>query len=215
MEMALCVFAEKGFDASSIREIADLAKANSALIQYHFGGKEGLYRESLRHAFHCSPHKILTFTPPPNPSEPDAREKGIQGIRTFIAVTLEDFLTCHGKGLHMATEVEQAAMTVWSREMQEPRPSMESFIMETIQPYLNYLNGCISAIRPDLDDEHRFRMSFSIQSQILFLHRDMEMIRLIRGQAYTAPDLQSLVDHVTDFSLRGLGVSEAFPAQGA
>jgi AcrR family transcriptional regulator len=37
------LFAEKGFSAVSIREIASVAKVNSSLISYYFGGKQGLY----------------------------------------------------------------------------------------------------------------------------------------------------------------------------
>lgn len=39
---ALQLFGSKGFDATSTREIAALAKANIGSIAYHFGGKEGL-----------------------------------------------------------------------------------------------------------------------------------------------------------------------------
>lgn len=39
---ALKLFGEKGFDATSTREVAAEAKANIGSIAYHFGGKEGL-----------------------------------------------------------------------------------------------------------------------------------------------------------------------------
>ncbi|EKF19230.1 CerR family C-terminal domain-containing protein [Nitratireductor pacificus] len=39
---ALKLFGEKGFEATTTREIATRAKANIGSISYHFGGKEGL-----------------------------------------------------------------------------------------------------------------------------------------------------------------------------
>ena len=215
MDAALLVFADKGFDGSSIREIAELAKANSALIQYHFGGKEGLYKESLRYAFQCAPHQVLSLPKPPEPTELGAREQAIELLRAFITGAIEDFLTCHGKGVRMSLELERAAMTLWNREMQDTRPSMEAFILETVQPFNDYLTGCLKAIRPDFGKETSLLMTISIQSQLLFLHKNPGLIRLIRGTPYQPSDLESLAAHITAFSLRGLGVQEAFISQGA
>jgi AcrR family transcriptional regulator len=38
---ALQLFGSKGFDATSTREIAGMAKANIGSIAYHFAGREG------------------------------------------------------------------------------------------------------------------------------------------------------------------------------
>ncbi|SDF73547.1 CerR family C-terminal domain-containing protein [Sporolituus thermophilus] len=51
IEVATALFAEKGFAAVSIREVAKAAGVNSALIAYYFGNKEGLYRELLETHF--------------------------------------------------------------------------------------------------------------------------------------------------------------------
>ena len=45
------LFAERGYEATSIRAIVAKARVNQAAINYHFAGKDGLYREVLRAAF--------------------------------------------------------------------------------------------------------------------------------------------------------------------
>src|ERR1700747_695989 len=58
MKAAERLFAEKGYDGTSVRAIVAKARVNQAAINYHFGGKDGLYREVLRAAF-----RALTETP--------------------------------------------------------------------------------------------------------------------------------------------------------
>lgn len=47
LESATEVFVEKGFSGARVEEIARRAKANKAMIYYHFGSKEGLYKAVL------------------------------------------------------------------------------------------------------------------------------------------------------------------------
>ena len=39
------LFADRGYEETSIRAIVAKARVNQAAINYHFGGKDGLYRE--------------------------------------------------------------------------------------------------------------------------------------------------------------------------
>ncbi|MDH7478756.1 MAG: TetR/AcrR family transcriptional regulator [Syntrophomonadaceae bacterium] len=50
LETAEALFASRGFEGVSIREIADQAKVNSAMIYYYFGNKTGLYRGIIEKA---------------------------------------------------------------------------------------------------------------------------------------------------------------------
>ena len=43
VEVGRAVFAEKGFEAASVEEIADRAGISKPVVYEHFGGKEGLY----------------------------------------------------------------------------------------------------------------------------------------------------------------------------
>jgi len=49
--VATPLFAEKGFNGVSVREIAGYASVNVSMISYYFGGKEGLYAAVLNEQF--------------------------------------------------------------------------------------------------------------------------------------------------------------------
>jgi TetR/AcrR family transcriptional regulator, regulator of cefoperazone and chloramphenicol sensitivity len=50
LEAAGHVFAEKGFERSTAKEISERARTNTAAVNYHFGGIEGLYEAVLEEA---------------------------------------------------------------------------------------------------------------------------------------------------------------------
>src|SRR5579885_2465266 len=41
------LFAERGYEGTSVKELAQEASVNVSLVSYHFGGKEGLFRSGL------------------------------------------------------------------------------------------------------------------------------------------------------------------------
>jgi len=51
LDAGLEVFAAEGFDGATVEKIARRAKVNKAMISYHFGGKQGLYKAILRANF--------------------------------------------------------------------------------------------------------------------------------------------------------------------
>ncbi len=48
LEAAAKLFSRLGVDRTSTREISKESKSNISLISYHFGGKEGLYKEVIK-----------------------------------------------------------------------------------------------------------------------------------------------------------------------
>ena len=79
---ALQIFAEKGFDGSTTREIATSAGVNHGLIPYYFGGKPKLWREAVDRAFSTLDATLDTVVS--DPSVTDVRERTGLLIRSYV-----------------------------------------------------------------------------------------------------------------------------------
>jgi len=69
LEVAGPIFADRGYQAATIREICGEAGANVAAVNYHFGDKLGLYTEVLQQSVRAAQVKavqnVLDQTAPP------------------------------------------------------------------------------------------------------------------------------------------------------
>ncbi|MTB88620.1 TetR/AcrR family transcriptional regulator [Aeromicrobium senzhongii] len=76
------LFAERGYDATSTRAIAEAVGLNIATVAYHVGGKSDLYREVMREAHIAqrdSVEQALT-TLPDTESTPEAARAGLHAF---------------------------------------------------------------------------------------------------------------------------------------
>ena len=202
LEAAIFCFAEKGFDGTGIRDIALRAKANSALVQYHFGGKTGLYAEVLRYIFTHDP--VIVPELPADTSGPEAKAMAARSLGELVANLLQETLHCAGQ-----TEVDKAAMVLLNRELQAPREDMVGLIMEHLRPYVDHVRGCLRILRPDLGAGEAMDFTISILGQMHHMHEDLAMVRLIRDEPDYPQDLQALSRHILRFCLHGLALPEA------
>lgn len=204
LEAAILCFAEKGFDATGIREIARRANANSALVQYHFGGKTGLYAEALKHIFTSRPH--MASLPPIDAGDPEARRMAIQALGDSVEGLMNELM-----GTTSGTELALASHLMVTRELQSPRQDVADLILEHVRPIMDHTLACIRILRPDLDRLRALEYVNSILGQVVHLHHNLKLIRLLRGEPDYPRDLRTVARHITEFSLRGLAVPEAFP----
>lgn len=87
------IFSEKGFDGSTVKEIADHAGVNISLISYHFNGKEGLLRKCVEKFGETrlrESEKILTT---PDTKE-DLKAKMKFWAQQFLLCQVEDDQIC-------------------------------------------------------------------------------------------------------------------------
>jgi AcrR family transcriptional regulator len=205
LEVAILCFAEKGFDATGIREIAQKARANSALVHYYFGGKTGLYAEALRYIFSCRPiNKVVNV--PVSASHPNARAEATQMLRVIINNLLHELMTCNGD-----STLDRASLLLVTRELQNPREDVAQLILDHMRPFYDNVWGCIKILRPDLDWLTAIDYIHSIIGQVTHLRNYITLIRLFRNDPAYPSDLAAVSHHITEFSLRGIGSSETLP----
>lgn len=191
------VFAERGFEHATIREISRRAKANIASVNYHFGGKEGLYAEvfayGARRALATYPPD-LGLGPKPTPEEQ---------LHAFIYSFLCRFLKDDQRdGWHI---------TLCAREMVQPTIALDRVVEEIIRPLSERLTVIVRLLLPvgTPSDEAR-RCALSVVGQCLFYHHSRHVIERLYGpQRHTDGELRRLADHITTFSLTALHARRA------
>jgi AcrR family transcriptional regulator len=77
------LFAEHGFDAVTVEDVAARAGVNKALVSYHFGGKRGLYVSVLQSGFAAMADRLLAI------------ESRAGGAREALHGFFEAFLAVH------------------------------------------------------------------------------------------------------------------------
>ena len=111
LDAAEVLFARKGYEAVSIREIAGDADVNIAAVNYHFQGKANLYREVLRRRLAPKREKLLAALAEVEAA--DVSQPRLEMlIRAFVGTHLRDALA-NPYGIH--------GLHLMSREMSEPR----------------------------------------------------------------------------------------------
>jgi len=215
MEAALLAFADKGFDGVGVREIAQKAKANPAMIAYHFGSKEGLYEASLKW-FAADFFQWLQDIPiAPDPCAPDARDSALLGLKSFIRELFENLISSSHKKFRMSELLQRAAQKLWTQEMAKPRTGLADLFLEHTRKSADHIIACASILRPELSKTELEATVASIQGPILFFYRSFDVTQTVRGVPYTEDDLKKISQHFIDFSLRGLGIPCVFSNEGA
>lgn len=87
MDKALEVFAEKGFDTASVRDIAQRAEVNVAMISYYFGSKEKLLEAIFMNHTASMKQKIESII---HSRTYDPMEKVDLLIDTYVTVIIEN-----------------------------------------------------------------------------------------------------------------------------
>ncbi|MBI1752788.1 MAG: helix-turn-helix transcriptional regulator [Acidobacteria bacterium] len=217
LKASIRIFAEKGFEGASIREIADAAGVNSSLISFHFGGKAGLHAAALHLAARMARHTAKTLPIPPLPAGPFAGKsamlrQAVTALRAYIHEFIRISLHLHSSlPPEKDPQLERSVLVLIAKTMIYPPEQSMDNLLEAVQPHIDYLHRCLRVLRSELDHDGLVRMGMSIHAQLLFFlcHQDI-LARLLNEPPCHEDDLPRLVTHFLRFNLNGLGIPEEF-----
>ncbi|MBL0210470.1 MAG: TetR family transcriptional regulator [Holophagaceae bacterium] len=201
VEAATLLFAEKGFDGVGLREIALKAQANSAMVGYHFGGKEGLYLAVLRAGFERCPSQVSQLAPIPPPGHPSAKQMALKGIQDHIRVFVDQLL------MSDCDPLMKASSALLMRELAVGGPFLEELNRDFMLPYFTHLRDCVRVLRPDWGETETLYAMAAIHGSAMIYKFIPAIIKLNAGGAFP-PDPAGLARFLADHTLRALGVAQ-------
>lgn len=184
------IFAERGFDGTTIRDICQRAGANIAAVNYYFGDKQRLYIEAVIQAHRWRMEQF----PLPTWSEDTPAE-----------TKLADFITTFVRRVRSGPEGTWHAKLMM-REMAHPTAACAELVQSSIRPQFEILLHILRELLPaDATREEVRLTAFSIVGQCLFYHFADPVIRnLLSADEYGSLDIQLLSRHITEFTLASI-----------
>ncbi|WP_084196826.1 CerR family C-terminal domain-containing protein [Solimonas soli] len=189
LDAATAVFVEQGYDLARVRDIAERAGANVAAINYHFGGKEALYLEVLRHQ---AGERIERY-----PFADAAQLAGAeQALRAAVTALLSRFL---------AEDQRAFVAKLLMRELLSPTPALRTLVADVIAPQFRQLSAIVARLLgPKADTETVTRCTLSIVSQCMFYLFARPLVEQLAPHSYDSGGPALLATHIAQFSLAAL-----------
>lgn len=184
------IFAERGFDGTTVRDICQRAGANIAAVNYYFGDKQRLYIEAVvrAHRWRMEQARLPEWQP-----DTPSKTKLADFIATFVRrVRTGPEGTWHSR--------------LMMRELANPTDACAELAQSSIRPQFEILQEILRELLPSDTPPQQLRLTaFSIVGQCLFYHFADPVIRnLISADEYTSLDIDRLAKHITNFTLASI-----------
>jgi len=201
------LFAERGYHATTARDIARRARVNLAAGHYHYGSKKELYLEVLREQFATIRLQLERRGGTRPADEIDRLDRGELAHVLFARIkVMLDMLIGPPPGLHGA---------LMQREMTDPSQALPMIVAEFIDPMMRETERIVSRLVPDLGRREIEHCAFSIVAQAVFYRFAMPGILHRKGwKAYPPGFGAELARHIAKFSLGGMERSVAQRSSG-
>ena len=198
LEVAEMLFAQKGYDAVSVREITTAARCNLAAVNYHFGNKKALYLNVFRELWMSRAQRILACF----------EENLADHDKTSPAVVIQSLAEALIKG-PLTDEERLCHFQLMIREMTKPTEAFEIVTQETMKPSLVRLGQLLHPyLKENMDEERTLLNILSIIAMVIYFNFARMPVSKIIGHDYDEPFKERLVRHIVQFSLSGMPLKE-------
>ncbi len=198
IDAAIALFAEKGYEGTSVRDLATEAGVNVAAVSYHFGSKDALYQEALRACLApCGEMQARMQAHLDAAKRNRSRKAAEEALRGCIQDFLEVLVSPAARHSHLVM-----------REQSEGKPRFEPVIREFFQPVGSILQQVILMLAPGLPQMTVFTTISGIIGQCLHVYKARLSYRVLAGVDSHSPEYIEMVSkhiaHLTALGLRGL-----------
>jgi AcrR family transcriptional regulator len=194
LEAAAHLFAEKGYKATTIRDICRRAGANIASVNYHFDNKRHLYDAVIRTAVEFALHSY-----PPAPTRPlDLTPE--ERLHQFILAFLRRRLDGRRPGWQRQ---------ILTREMADPGPGTRALVADIVERNHRLLENILQAVLAEAGleatDRQMHHIMASIVGQCLFYQPGHFALQIINEHLDLSPaGVDDIARHITSFTLAAI-----------
>ena len=192
LQAALESFAERGFKATTVRDICSQAGVNVASVNYYFRSKESLYKEALVYSFKEVDRKYPPAVLASELLPPEDR------LRLFIRTLLLRLMDNGQLGLHAK---------LMAREIAEPTAALDYVVETVMRPRFEMLRTLLPDFVGDgWDAADIDRFILSLIGQCLIYRHARPMVERLCPETMSSPDaINRTAEVIFQFSLAALG----------
>jgi len=195
LEAAGQVFAEKGFDRATGKEICERAGVNTAAVNYYFGGIEGLYVAVFEAAHGRLPSFEDVSAAIAGKSDPKAKLRAVMEliVRTITGPASSSWM-----------------FRVIGREFLSPSHAVEALREKQIVPKARLVKGIVSELMAlPADHPAVARTCITVVAPfVMLLLGDRQLLRRVFPSLVLKPsDAEAMLDHMVTYALAGIAAA--------
>lgn len=194
LDSAEQLFTERGFDGTSVRDLAAAAGCNIASVNYYFGGKEKLYVEVWRrHLLPLTEARLASIDKVLSESADKPEPEHL--LRSF-AYSFVGSLVDENGGPRL--------MRLMAREMLNPHLPSSMFGEDVIVPTLSAMQNALAKACPELPESKVPLVVFSLVGQLVHTIQLKTMLGSTDDEMLPKFEVAEVIDHVVAFTAAGI-----------